>query len=191
MLGAVPNPKKSFEIDFNSQDVFDKIQHLSLVSKYKFTSRNEVLKTYRFESFELLSLGIYADISVSSINQERTKIEIEILRKVGAFDKSFEVSQANRHISEISEGISKCVTFTSDQIEALEQELVEEQNIQDNKKWHEDWPAPFLLLSLFPPAGIILIWKNGNFNIFFRLILTAYSILIGLLQYLYFTGQLK
>lgn len=190
MIGAIPNPKKSFDIDFSSQDVFEKTKYLSLLTKYKFSSRNDILKTYRFEATELLSIGIYVDISISSITDAKTKVEIEILRKIGAFDKSHEVSMANDHIVKVSEGISKCITLTSDEIRDLEKGLTEAENIKLNKKWHEGWEVSFVLLSLFPPLGIILMWKNGNFNLFFRLVFTVYSLLVGLMGYLYLTGQL-
>lgn len=56
MIGVIPNPKKSFDLDFSSQDVFEKTKYLSLLTKYKFNSRNDILKTYRFEAAEFLSI---------------------------------------------------------------------------------------------------------------------------------------
>lgn len=191
MIGAIPNPKKSFDIDFNSKDVFEKTQYLPLITKFRFNSKNEVLKTYTFESFEFLSFGVYVDVSISSITEGRTKIEIEIRRKIGAFDKSYEVSEASRHIVEISEGISKCIVLTAEQIETLQKGIVEAQNVEANKKWHEDGWAVLFLLSFIPPLGIILMWKNGNYHWFIRIILTSYSMMIGLFLYLKLTGQIK
>lgn len=121
MLGAIPNPKKSFDVDYNCQKIVDTIQYIPLInSKYKFTSKNDVLKTYRFEALEFLSLGVYVDINISSISDSKTKIEVEVSRKIGAFDQSFEVSKANDHISVIATLISECITLTSDQIQDLE-----------------------------------------------------------------------
>lgn len=39
MTGAIPNPKKSFDIDFDSKEVFEKTQYLPLITKFKFTSK--------------------------------------------------------------------------------------------------------------------------------------------------------
>ncbi len=143
MIGAIPNPKKSFDIDFNSKEVFEKIEYLPLITKFKFTSKNEVLKTYRFESFEFLSFGVYIDVSISSISERRSKVEIEILRKIGAFDKSYEVSEAGRHIVEISEGISKCIVLTAEQVETFQNRAIRAQEVMNeiaaakaNRKWY-------------------------------------------------------
>lgn len=183
MIGAIPNPKKSFDIDFDSKEVFEKTQYLPLITKFKFTSKNEVLKTYRFESFEFLSFGVYVDVSISSISEGRSKVEIEILRKIGAFDKSYEVSEAGRHIVEISEGISKCIVLNVEQIETLQKGIVEAQNAEANKKWHQDWIYVAWLLFIFPPLGIYLMWKNGNSNWFFRIILTFVSLMALFIEF--------
>lgn len=155
MIGAIPNPKKSFDIDFDSKGVFEKIQYLPLITKFKFNSKNEVLKTYTFESFEFLSFGVYVDVSISSITEGKTKIEIEIRRKIGAFDKSYEVSEAGRHIVEISEGISKCIVLSAEQIEILQKGIEETQNLKianSDKKWYKKkryWVLIILLILLF------------------------------------------
>jgi hypothetical protein len=183
MIGAIPNPKKSFDIDFNSKEVFEKTQYLPLITKFKFHSKNEVLKTYRFESLEFLSFGVWVDISISSITEEKSKVEIEILRKIGAFDKSYEVSEAGRHIVELSEGITKCIVLTPEQIETIQKGIIEAQNKEANRKWHEWGISVAWLLFLFPPLGIILMWKNGNFHWFFRIILTFVSLMALLIEF--------
>jgi hypothetical protein len=123
MLGAIPNPKKSIEIDFSIDKITSTIEYIPLKnSKYKFTSKNEVLKTYRFEALEFLSLGVYIDISLSSISDTKSKIDIEVLRKVGAFDKTYEVSKANEHITAIATLISECIVLTAEEIQNLEEQ---------------------------------------------------------------------
>ena len=84
MIGAIPNPKKTFEVDFNIEKLTSTIEFIPLKNnKYKFTSKNEILKTYRFEALEFLSLGVYIDISIGFISDTKTKIEIEVSRKIG------------------------------------------------------------------------------------------------------------
>jgi hypothetical protein len=121
MLGAIPNPKKSFELDFDSQKILNSIRFIpNLNSKYRFNSKNDLLKTFRFEALEFLSLGIYADISVSTLTENKCKIEIEISRKIGAFDQAHEVAKANEHISVLATIIGNCIQLTPEQIHAFE-----------------------------------------------------------------------
>ena len=90
MLGAIPNPKKTLEIDFNVEQIISTILFIPLKdTKYSFISKNDVFKTFRFAALEFLSLGVFVDISVSSITDTKSKIEIEVSRKVGAFDQSY------------------------------------------------------------------------------------------------------
>lgn len=119
MIGAVPNPKKSIVIDFPISRVSETILFIQNTKdkKYKLYNSNEVLKLYTFEALEFLSLGVYIDVHLSESTEDKTQIDIEVRRKVGAFDKSYEVSQANEHILKIFELISKCVQLTDEQIE--------------------------------------------------------------------------
>lgn len=121
MLGAIPNPKKSLVIDFTITAVKSTIEFIPLLnSKYKFSSKNEVLNSYTFEALEFLSLGIFADISLSKLDESRTEITIEIRRKIGAFDQAHEVSKANDHIAALFELISKCIVLSEAEIKELE-----------------------------------------------------------------------
>lgn len=121
MLGAIPNPKKSLVIDFTITAVKSTIEFIPLLNaKYKFSSKNEVLNSYTFEALEFLSLGIFADISLSKLDESRTEITIEIRRKIGAFDQAHEVSKANDHIAALFELISKCIVLSEAEIKELE-----------------------------------------------------------------------
>ena len=120
MIGALPNPKKTITIDFPISKLNQTIVLIPLKDKtYKFTSKNDVFNLYTFEATELLSLGVFIDISLSEISENKTTIEIEIRRKIGVFDKSHEINNANTHISKILELISLCVTLTDEKIESL------------------------------------------------------------------------
>jgi hypothetical protein len=44
MLGAIPNPKKTLAIDFSIEKIKSTIEFIPLLnSKYKFSSKNEIL----------------------------------------------------------------------------------------------------------------------------------------------------
>jgi hypothetical protein len=121
MLGAIPNPKKSLVIDFSIEKLKSTIEYVVVLNtKYKLNSKNDVLNTYTFEALEFLSLGIFADISFSRIDESKTEVTIEIRRKVGAFDQAHEVSNANEHISTLFNLLSQCVVLDEVQITEME-----------------------------------------------------------------------
>jgi hypothetical protein len=135
MLGAIPNPKKNITIDFPIKKLKDTILFIPLTKdkKYKFTSKNDILNVYTFEATEFLSLGVYIDISLSEVSENRTSIEIEVRRKVGAFDQAHEVSNANQHITKILELISLCVNLTDEKIAKLNENVTSSSTNQNNK----------------------------------------------------------
>ena len=152
MLGAIPNPKKTLEIDFSVEQITSTIIFIPLKdNKYKFTSKNDILKTFRFEAMEFLSLGVYIDISVSSISDTKCKIEIEVSRKIGAFDQSYEVSKANDHIANIATLMSECVVLTPTEIKDLE----EKKNAVVEKKGCGKTAAIFLFITIGTAAAIL------------------------------------
>ncbi len=145
MIGAIPNPKKTFEVDFNIEKLTSTIEFIPLKNnKYKFTSKNEILKTYRFEALEFLSLGVYIDISIGFISDTKTKIEIEVSRKIGAFDQSHEVKKANDHIALIATLISECIVLTPQGIKDLEEQKATKAN--NEKKGCGQTAAVILLI---------------------------------------------
>jgi hypothetical protein len=119
MIGAIPNPKKTLSIDFPLSKVKETVVLITNTTdkKYKLTSKNEILNLFTFEALEFLSLGVFIDVSLSSVSETKTQIEIEVRRKVGAFDKSYEVTKANEHITKVLELISMAVVLTDEQIE--------------------------------------------------------------------------
>ena len=152
MIGAIPNPKKTLEIDFSVEQITSTIIFIPLKdNKYKFTSKNDILKTFRFEAMEFLSLGVYIDISVSSISDTKCKIEIEVSRKIGAFDQSYEVSKANDHIANIATLMSECVVLTPIEIKDLE----EKKKAVVEKKGCGKTAAIFLFITIGTAAAIL------------------------------------
>ena len=59
MIGVIPNPKKSVQIDKPMAEIKTAIEHLYLyTTKYKLYEANPTLNQFTFEATELLSLGI-------------------------------------------------------------------------------------------------------------------------------------
>ncbi|MEG1589742.1 TM2 domain-containing protein [Chryseobacterium sp.] len=112
---AIPNPKKNLSVDFPIEKVRQGVKNISLINqKYRFSSSNEIFNQYTYESYEFLSLGVYIDINLNSINENKTEIAVEIRRKLGTFNESHEVTHANNHITNIVNYIAQLVSMSSD-----------------------------------------------------------------------------
>jgi hypothetical protein len=67
MIGVISNPKKTIAVDFSLDKVKIGVERLDKLSnKYKFTKSNQIFNQTTFEATELLSLGVYIDINLSS-----------------------------------------------------------------------------------------------------------------------------
>lgn len=117
---AIPNPKKTVVVDLPLKKVTNSVKNISILNeKYKFNSSNEIFNQYTYESFEFLSFGMYADINLNAISENKTEITIEIRRKIGSFNESSEISNANRHISNITNYIAQLAVLSDEQIAEL------------------------------------------------------------------------
>jgi hypothetical protein len=104
----IPNPKKNITIDFTVAEIKSALTKVPayFVNKFTLEKRNDMLNMYTFGSLEFLSLGVYIDINLNSLLENKTEIIIEVRRKIGAFDKMIEVQKANKHIETLFNGIS-------------------------------------------------------------------------------------
>ncbi len=121
IIGTIPNPKKSFDIDFNSQKIIDSLKYIPLISAdYELISKNDVLKTYRFVHVHFFGKGMSIDINISSISESKSKIELEVFDKYGAFNEHSGIQAANEHIDTLSNLISQCIVLSPSQINEIE-----------------------------------------------------------------------
>lgn len=126
---AIPNPRKTMQVDFSMDKVKNAVKNISLLNpKYRLSSINEGFNQYTYESFEFLSLGVYIDIQLNSINSEKTEINVEIRRKVGTFNQSHEVTNANNHIVNIFNYLSTLCVMPESEIIALHEKTVNANN---------------------------------------------------------------
>lgn len=117
---AIPNPKKSTIVDFPIERIKLSVQNISLVNnKYKFTKANEIFNQYTYEALEFLSLGVFADINLNSLAENKTEITVEIRRKIGSFNQAHEVTKANEHLDKIFASIANLTTKSVEEIEIL------------------------------------------------------------------------
>ena len=122
MIGAIPNPTKKVTIDFPMSQVKDSILSIPKVyKKYRIQSQNPMFNQYTLEASEFLSLGVFIDINLNEVSPTKTEINIEVRRKLGAFDTWVEVQNANEHIQNLINAISKALTSPNGQVEEVKQ----------------------------------------------------------------------
>ncbi|WP_326981622.1 TM2 domain-containing protein [Chryseobacterium sp. MYb264] len=158
---AIPNPKKNLSVDFPIERVKDSVKNISLVNpKYKFNSSNEIFNQYTYESYEFLSLGVFIDINLNSLSENKTEITIEIRRKIGTFNESHEVTNANDHIVKIVNHIAQLVSMSAEDILKLKLQQTENvKTLQSNTpsnsiKSHKDKNTAAILAFLIGGLGI-------------------------------------
>lgn len=133
MIGAISNPKKTISVDFPLDKVKIGVERIDKLSKqYKFTKSNPIFNQTTFEATELLSFGVYIDINLSSINENKTEIAIEIRRKIGSFDQAHEVTKANQHIENLFETLAKGISYSEAEFTSLQE--TEKNELIDKKK---------------------------------------------------------
>ena len=111
MIGAIPNPTKSITIDFPIQSVKDSIVNVPTALKFThFRESNEMFNTYTFARTEFLSMGALINVNLTEISENKTQINIEIARQIGAFDNWVEVSKANQHITGFINALAHIMT---------------------------------------------------------------------------------
>ena len=152
MIGVISNPKKTISVDFPLDKVKIGVERIDKLSnKYKFTKSNPIFNQTIFEATELLSLGVYIDINLSSLNENKTEITIEIRRKIGSFDQSHEVTKAYQHIENLFELLAKGISFT--EVEFANFQETEKNELIDKKKRKQKrrfiiWGVVFIILFL-------------------------------------------
>ncbi|SHE49286.1 TM2 domain-containing protein [Chryseobacterium vrystaatense] len=123
---AIPNPKKILNVDFPLDRVKESVKNITLLnSKYRIHSSNEIFNQYTYESYEFLSLGVYIDINLNSMSENKTEITVEIRRKMGTFNESHEVTHANQHIVNIVNYIAKLTVMSADEMIKLKSQQVQ------------------------------------------------------------------
>jgi hypothetical protein len=122
MIGAIPNPTKKVTIDFPISRVKDSVRNISKVyKKYTMEKENPMFNQFTLQASEFLSLGVFIDINLSEQGDNRTEINIEVRRKMGAFDEWIEVQNANNHIQNIIDALSRLLTNPNVKVQEVKQ----------------------------------------------------------------------
>jgi len=107
MLRAITNPTKTITVDFSIDQVKTSVRNIGKIAKsFHLREENEIINFYKFSRSEFLSMGSYVNIDINSISENKTEINVEVTRKLGAFDSWVEVQYANEHIEETFKSIA-------------------------------------------------------------------------------------
>lgn len=151
-IAAIPNPTKKLNLDFSIEKVKSSIKEIPYLKKeYQLKNFNEVFNLFTFEAFEFLSLGIFADINLNSISENKTEINIEIRRKLGSFNQSHEVTLANKHIEQLIDLIGKSILLSDEDIILLKQQKVK---ITQTKVYSKNKNTALILCLLLGYLGV-------------------------------------
>tara|TARA_B100000780_G_scaffold110191_1_gene77073 strand:- start:55 stop:555 length:501 start_codon:yes stop_codon:yes gene_type:complete len=164
MRGAIPNPKKTFTIPFGISKTFDAVQVIAgLKNKYKLTKSNTTFNSCTLEASEFLSLGVYIDFNLNDISDEKTEVTIEVKRKIGSFDESHEVTQANEHIDILTDALSNALTMSDSDIASIKNSMLKDVKPNKNttkKGWYQSNFLLILAVVFFFPIGIYGLFKR-------------------------------
>lgn len=129
MIGAIPNPTKKVTIDFPISQVSEAVTKIpNIYSKYRMDNVNQMFNQYTLSALEFLSLGVFIDINLTEVSENRTEINIEVRRKMGAFDSWVEVQNANTHLQNVITGITKNILNPN-------LEVLQTQKVEDEGNW--------------------------------------------------------
>ena len=113
MIGVVPNPKKSLTVEFPFDDVKEGVKYIGdMFPSYSLFKSNDIMHMYTFSATESLSVGVYIDVAVVKLTDTTTQIDIEIRRKIGAFDSMHEVHHGNTHIQNVITLVSNFLGYS-------------------------------------------------------------------------------
>jgi hypothetical protein len=140
-LFGVPNPTKKITIDFPIEQVKKALGRIPVVSdeKYSITNINVAFNQYTLETLEFLSAGVFIDFNLLSLSDTRTEISIEVRRKIGSFDQSYEITNANNHINDLVNFLSNAVTLTDDDFNSKYEYKIDKINKkreENSKPWY-------------------------------------------------------
>jgi hypothetical protein len=120
MIGVIPNPKKTITIDFPIEQVKVAARNIDkLMKSCDFIEENDLFNSYKFTRNEFLSLGAFININLNAVSNNKTQVDVEISRKLGAFDEWVEVQKANKHIEETINSMANIIKNGIPKIEPI------------------------------------------------------------------------
>ena len=123
--GMIGNPKRSVTVEMSLDAVRKRVKNLykvyrSIDKSYVDNKEDDFINIYQYKIKDGgLSFGTRAVISLKRETDTTTTIEVEVQRMIGSYDTDHEVTQANRQIIAIFEGLSMLAKKTDDELNTL------------------------------------------------------------------------
>lgn len=198
---AIPNPKKTIQVDFPLEKVKLGVKNINLINtKYHFETSNEIFNQYTYRASEFLSIGVYIDINLNKLSEDKTEITVEIRRKLGSFNHAHEITYANEHLMSIIDSISKLIIKSSEEIKELKNQTNKQSNskkiaakknhtknnlnsktLTSNAWYEKKWLVLFLCIVFFP-VGLYALWKNSTFAKGWKFVITTLIVIVILIN---------
>jgi hypothetical protein len=148
----IPNPSKKVTVSFPIDQVQEGILRVpTLNNKYKMYKKNEMFNSFTLEAYEFLSMGVYIDFNLSEVSNDKTEIQIEIRRKIGAFDEWYEVQNANKHMETLTLSLSQAITM-----DKLEFEKLLSENTDTSQATQEQESSAGVIIGVV--AAFLILW---------------------------------
>ena len=136
MIGAIPNPTRELTVQFSNEQVQTAMSNLSKyligsgAGNYIQQQYDGVIGQLELSKTEFLSLGVSIMVNANAVSDNQTKVNIEVRRQVGAFDQSYEVSEARRHLDKVVGGLSTLLQTAHVAHEFNEEEVKAQSQVQ-------------------------------------------------------------
>jgi len=110
-VGAIANPRKEVTVKGTEEEVSNWLYKIPIYmdsqikSGYIQEKLDENIGRIEIGKTEFLSVGVRIVVDVNYKTEETTEICVEIQRKVGSFDQSYEINYANEHLNNTIQAI--------------------------------------------------------------------------------------
>lgn len=109
MLFSTTIPIKELILDYNIELITKSILNIPILTNCKLLKNDTIIKKIDLQFTSLLSMGNKLSIQIIEIDENKTKLIIEITRMVGTFNEAHEVSQANTDYQKFLNALSQSI----------------------------------------------------------------------------------
>ena len=134
----VQNPKKSLTLNVSEQDLKNRIKYLLYFCEHakneNWGKENIGIIEMKFKSpiSGIVDLGMTATISMESVSENKTRIEIEVSDNFDSVDGNWDLKNGNMIIQEIINGIDLILKCSVEELEAAR--LKNEEKLKEESK---------------------------------------------------------
>jgi len=144
----IQNPTKEITLPFNIDEVKQALKKISnFMSGSKMTDSDDILNQYQYQFSEFLSLGATLTVNLTELEVNKTKINLESSRVVGAYDYAHEVNNAKQQMDKFLKTLSNLLQNPN----AVASEV---KSVTEKDEWYNNNLILVVLVLVFWPAAI-------------------------------------